>query len=361
MLADALPPIRMLVLTLTGRCNFACRYCYAAEQDQVDMTEETAMAALELAAAGGARFLLQFSGGEPLLQFPLIRTLVHEVERRKLSAQMQIQTNGSLLTRDIARWLYAHNIGIGLSMDGKPSVNDKYRIAKDGSRASAGVARGFAALEAEGIAAGLTCVVTSENVDKLDTIADMAYFYGNVAQVGFDILREQGRGTGMKAPARDSMVKALSKVAERMQKFEKLTGRHVAFTQEHRVRQLARTGNYEFPQCYAMNGEAAFVDVHGGIYACSSLMGFPQYQLGDVKGGRDPEKVRKVGDFIYHAMDVCRHCEVFKECGGGCFSRWLRADGTVIRSEAECAMKNFFIQRFHEEHETRDIGNGIKS
>ena len=24
--------IKMLVLSLTGQCNFACRYCYAAEQ-----------------------------------------------------------------------------------------------------------------------------------------------------------------------------------------------------------------------------------------------------------------------------------------------------------------------------------------
>ncbi len=350
MLTDSLPPIRMLVLTLTGRCNFACRYCYAAEQDQVDMTEETAMAALDLAAAGGARFLLQFSGGEPLLRFPVIRKLVHEVERRKLDAQMQLQTNGSLLTRDMARWIYDHNIGIGLSMDGKPSVNDKYRIAKDGSSASAGVARGFAALEAEGIAAGLTCVVTSENVDKLDTIADMAYFYGNVAQVGFDILREQGRGTGMKAPTAEAMEKALTKTAARMKKFEKLTGRHVQFTQENRVHQLARTGKYEFPQCYAMNGEAAFVDVHGDIYACSSLMGFPDYDLGNVKTGRDPEKVKKVGNFIYHAMDACRHCDYFKQCGGGCFSRWLRADGKVIRSDAECEMKQFFIKKVKREN-----------
>lgn len=353
--ADTLPPIRMLVLTLTGRCNFACRYCYAAEQDEADMTEETAMAALNLAAEGGARFLLQFSGGEPLLRFPLIRSLVHEVERRKLSAQMQIQTNGSLLTRDIARWLYDHNVGIGLSMDGKPSVNDKYRIAKDGSRASAGVARGFAALQAEGIAAGLTCVVTSENAEKLDTIVDMAYFYGNVAQVGFDVLREQGRGIGMKAPTREVMEKALYRTAERMKQFEKLTGRHVAFTQEQRVHQLVRTGNYEFPQCYAMNGEAAFVDVHGRIYACSSLMGFPKYQLGDVKQGRDPGKVRRVGHFIYHAMDACRHCDVFKECGGGCFSRWLRADGTVTRSDAECAMKQFFIKKVHEEKQKSEF------
>ena len=118
MMTTDLSPIRMLVLTLTGRCNFACRYCYAADADQVDMKEETAIAALHLAGRGGNRFLLQFSGGEPLLRFPLIRKLVEIAERNHYDAQMQIQTNGSLLTKDIGTWLYRHGVGIGISCDG---------------------------------------------------------------------------------------------------------------------------------------------------------------------------------------------------------------------------------------------------
>ena len=114
MMTTVLSPIRMLVLTLTGRCNFACRYCYATDADQVDMKEETAIAALHLAGRGGNRFLLQFSGGEPLLRFPLIRKLVEIAERNHYDAQMQIQTNGSLLTKDIGTWLYRHGVGIGI-------------------------------------------------------------------------------------------------------------------------------------------------------------------------------------------------------------------------------------------------------
>ena len=56
---NSMPPIRMLVLTLTGRCNFACRYCYASDVDAVDMDEETAVEAVMMAGASGERFLLQ--------------------------------------------------------------------------------------------------------------------------------------------------------------------------------------------------------------------------------------------------------------------------------------------------------------
>lgn len=343
-----MPPIRMLVLTLTGRCNFACRYCYASDVDAVDMDEETAVQAVMMAGASGERFLLQFSGGEPLLRFPLIRKLVHLVEENHFDAQMQIQTNGSLLTRDMGRFLYDHNVGIGISCDGRPSVMDRTRPARDGSSSSKAAARGFQNLAQEGIGTGITCVVTDDMVKDLPGIADMAHFYGNVHQVGFDILREQGRGGSLHEPTAADMEKALEAVYRRMNMLGKVTGRHIHFTQEDRVERLARTGNYEFPQCYAMNGEAAFIDVHGYIYACSSLMGREKYLLGTVKTGRDPAKVREVGAFIKTAMVKCRSCEYFPLCGGGCFSRWLDKEGRVRPSDAECAMKKFFIRKYLE-------------
>ena len=64
--------IKMLVLSLTGQCNFACRYCYAAEHERSMMSPETALAAVRLAADGGERFVIQFSGGEPLRQMDFL-------------------------------------------------------------------------------------------------------------------------------------------------------------------------------------------------------------------------------------------------------------------------------------------------
>lgn len=346
MMTTDLAPIRMLVLTLTGRCNFACRYCYAADADQVDMKEETAIAALHLAGRGGNRFLLQFSGGEPLLRFPLIRKLVEIAERNHYDAHMQIQTNGSLLTKDIGTWLYRHGVGIGISCDGRKDLMDRTRRRKDGGSSFQAASEGFKNLASAGIGTGITCVVTEDMTDDLPGIADMAHFYGNVHQVGFDILREQGRGAALHAPSAEAMTKALEKTAARMDLLEQMTGRHIHFTQEDRVARLEKTKDYDFPQCYAMHGEAAFVDVHGNIYACSSLMGRERYLLGNVHEGRDPERVKAVAAFVEQSMAECRDCSYFPLCGGGCFSRWLRADGQVKKSEAECAMKQFFIKRY---------------
>ena len=68
-------PIRMLILGLTGQCNFACVYCYADHHPQPRMSFETARQAIDMAAAGGEKFVVQLSGGEPLLAFDLIEEI----------------------------------------------------------------------------------------------------------------------------------------------------------------------------------------------------------------------------------------------------------------------------------------------
>ena len=170
--------IKMLVLSLTGQCNFACRYCYAAEHERSMMSPETALAAVKLAADGGERFVIQFSGGEPLLNFDCLKAVVDYVHKEKLPAVLQLQTNGSLLTDKIAKYLYKNKVAIGVSLDGRPAVNDKLRLKKNGYGATGEILKGIEVLRRNNIARGVTCVVTSENVDTLYQFAARYTFTG---------------------------------------------------------------------------------------------------------------------------------------------------------------------------------------
>ena len=78
------------------------------------MTWETARCAIDLAAAGGAPFILQFSGGEPLLALSLLRRIVDYVRTNQIRARMDLQTNGTLLTEETADFLHHAGIGIGI-------------------------------------------------------------------------------------------------------------------------------------------------------------------------------------------------------------------------------------------------------
>ncbi|MDY4921180.1 MAG: radical SAM protein [Phascolarctobacterium sp.] len=336
--------IKMLVLSLTGKCNFACRYCYAAEHDKSKMSTEIALAAVDLAAASGEKFVIQFSGGEPLLNYTALQKVVEHVEEHKLPAVLQLQTNGSLITDEIAQFLFRHKVAIGVSLDGRPNVNDKLRLKKNGYGATGAILKGIEVLRRNNVACGVTCVVTEDNVEQISGIVEFAYFLGNVRKIGFDILRGQGRGAGLRPPTPEAMEQAMRSVYARRDALQRLTGMPMQIAQQERVKVLCRDCSHAFGHCYAMNGEAAFVDAKGDIYACSSLVGNQEFYIGNVMSGIEEQLVDKTKRQISETMDFCRQCPDFKLCGGGCFARYYGMENKDDYG-AECAMKRVSIDQ----------------
>lgn len=343
-------PIKMLGLSLTGRCNYKCIYCYAQDHCQAEMSYEIAAQALSLAAGPTEdnSFVVQFTGGEPLLAFPLLKKIVSLVEHKHYKARLQIQTNGSLVTDDIARYLFKHKIAIGVSLDGRPQVNNKTRKLANGEGASNATLRGITVLRNNNIGIGITCVVSDENVRELPGIVEMTYYLGNVRKIGFDLLRGQGSGGNLlPASARDVRM-AVQATYALSDKMRTLTKQSIEFSQIHNVKVVESCGEqYHFGHCYAMNGNAAFVDAKGDIYACSSLIGNPDFYLGTVEQGIDAQKLQKVQATIQAAMNFCTNCPDFNSCGGGCFARWY-GTGKKKAYEAECSLKRLSIAWAHE-------------
>src|SRR5262249_46250781 len=74
-----LTPLHIFVVTL--RCEHSCPYCQVSRQStdrsRFDMSESLAIKALEIALQSPSpRLKIEFQGGEPLLNFPLIELLV---------------------------------------------------------------------------------------------------------------------------------------------------------------------------------------------------------------------------------------------------------------------------------------------
>ncbi len=337
----AYPVIRNLILSLTGACNYACAYCYAAYHPEKMMPADTALKATDMAGQSGQPFILQFTGGEPLLAFSTVQAVTDYVEAKGYPAIIQLQTNASLMTEEIAEYLKRHKIATGVSLDGRPAVNDSLRKMKNGNSASEATIQGIRLLASKQIPVGLTCVVTDENVKALPGIVQMAYYLGNVRQIGFDLLRCQGRGTVLRPAKPQDVAAAMEQCYVLAQQLEKATGIHVKFSQLEKIRKIVSGKACSFAQCYAMHGEEAYVTSDGSIYACSSLVGNPAFLLGNVWDGMNLEKTKQVGRSIAEAMHACKECPHLSVCGGGCFTRWQGRDD---KAEEECAMQQTFAK-----------------
>lgn len=116
-----------VILVMTNACNLHCSYCYEHFKNSRSMSLSTAKTIISNIAKGGyKRVQIEFFGGEPLLQFELIKEVCEwawTTYPQKFS--YFVSTNGTLLKDDVLKWFISHKnlIRIGLSYDGTPQMN----------------------------------------------------------------------------------------------------------------------------------------------------------------------------------------------------------------------------------------------
>jgi sulfatase maturation enzyme AslB (radical SAM superfamily) len=117
---------RSLCVVLTTGCNLRCSYCFQPRTAARRMDWSVLRATIDyLLRSPHDEVRLVFYGGEPLLQFPLMRRAVTYAEKVKpvgLAVRYGVITNGTLMTADIAEFLARHRVSTRLSFDGVSEV-----------------------------------------------------------------------------------------------------------------------------------------------------------------------------------------------------------------------------------------------
>jgi His-Xaa-Ser system radical SAM maturase HxsB len=172
--------LHLFVVTL--RCEHSCPYCQvsrrSADRERYDMSEETAMRALDVALSAPPRAIkIEFQGGEPLLNFDLIRTVVEEAECRSKpldkTIEFVITTNLALLTEDILTFCRDHSVLISTSLDGPADLHNRNRPRPGGNShalAVAGIQRVREVLGRDSVGALMT--TTEASLDRVQDIID---------------------------------------------------------------------------------------------------------------------------------------------------------------------------------------------
>jgi sulfatase maturation enzyme AslB (radical SAM superfamily) len=121
-------PVACLDAVLTTACNMNCDYCYQDARNNRRMNWTTLRSAIDLLLASDFEDVrLVFYGGEPLLEFAMIRRAVAYAETVKPAGKRLrygVVTNGTLLGPEVAAFLATHGIETRLSFDGVPAAQD---------------------------------------------------------------------------------------------------------------------------------------------------------------------------------------------------------------------------------------------
>jgi uncharacterized protein len=173
-------PLHIFVVTL--RCEHSCPYCQVSRQStdrsRFDMSEETAMRALDVAfTSPTARLKIEFQGGEPLLNFPLIKNIVAaaKVRAHTLSKKVDfvIASNLALLDDAVLQFCKANDVLLSTSLDGPADLHNKNRPrpgANSHELAVTGIRRAKETLGPDRVGALMT--TTEASLDRVDDIID---------------------------------------------------------------------------------------------------------------------------------------------------------------------------------------------
>jgi len=124
------------IIVLTKRCNHKCVYCQASSVKSgagLDMTRETAGRVLDAVFSSPAKSLaIEFQGGEPLLNWPVLEFVVKEAEARLKSSDKKVGfslvTNLLAMTAGRLDFLLKHNVAICTSLDGPEDLHNINRV-----------------------------------------------------------------------------------------------------------------------------------------------------------------------------------------------------------------------------------------
>ena len=164
---------RVIALT-SSSCNINCDYCYvAASRQSIDRVPIEALPTLiRNCSVGFDQVEFCWHGGEPLLAGKeFYRTAVSiqkkESEKRPITFQNGLQTNGILLDNEWLTFFKANDFGIGISFDAPPETHNLHR-----DHTAEKALNVFSMMRRLAFPCGAICVVSKHNVGKAREIFD---------------------------------------------------------------------------------------------------------------------------------------------------------------------------------------------
>ena len=351
--------VKALCLHIAHTCNLNCSYCFASQGkyhgDRAVMSFEGGKQALDfLVANSGHRknLVVDFFGGEPLMNFQVVKDLVAyarsiEKEHNK-NFRFTLTTNGVLIDDDVIEFANREMSNVVLSLDGRKEVHDRYRVDYAGHGSWEKIVPKFQKLvEARnGKNYYMRGTFTHANPDFVADIQQML-------DLGFTELSMEPVVCAPDDPS------ALTKEDLEIVKneYEKLANLMLRrdeegkpFTFYHYMIDL-KGGPCIYKRISGCGSGTEYMAVTpwGDLYPCHQFVGDEKFLLGNIWDGVSNTAIRD--DFLscnVYARPECADCWAKLYCSGGCAANAYHATGSIkgiyesgcelFRKRMECAI-----------------------
>lgn len=338
-----------ITLSLTHRCNMACRYCYGGVSCKPDMQLDTAKQCIDTALESmpeGSFLNLGLFGGEPLLRFDLIKEIVAYAYRRTsemfVPVRIGITTNGTLVSSDILDYIAEQKINLCFSIDGPEDVHDRNRRYQNGSGSFVEVVRNLElAIQRLGI-------VEVNAVVGPDTLYDVPRTVDFLTNLGVRVIH---LSPNIKATWSAEVCNHFHDVYRQTAEYYIACyqrGDEIALNIIDSKAILFVKGGYSQTDTCTMGDGEWGIAPSGNLYPCERFIGEdndPTFSLGNIQTGINPSLRCALRLKRGNNREECSNCYYKRFCMSWCgCTNWFMSGQTDIPSPAFCEMERATIE-----------------
>ncbi len=328
-----LKKINLLVMP-TDICNMNCIYCFhsAHHEKRGKMSFETLKRLYDITCSEYSEVTIIWHGGEPLVMGLDFYSKAIEMQKDyKVIIRNRMQSNLTLLSDDLSKFLCNNNIGIGTSFDG--CTNDLTRGF------SQEILEGRNKILKNGKQCGFIMVVSNKNIDNL--IESYHFFKRICANYTINMYVSDGN-------QKDDILKLNPRqTIERIKElfdywiYDKECNIHIDYFE--RIINFLITGEKSVCKYNSCLGKWVGIRYNGDIVPCNRY--FPdKYCYGNVWDYNNLSSAFESNGFEKLLLDAitrrekCKQCIAFPLCSGGCNNVALNENGVDENGGDSCVI-----------------------
>lgn len=328
------PEPSYFIVDLTKKCNFNCIYCFRDPSVQEHTENSRLTDILEYITQycrryGKDRIGIQAWGGEPMLQSSQIFKIADYFRKENIAASIEVETNASLITEELAKNLRTAHIHLGISIDGPKMLQDMQRPARNHLSSYAQTMAGIANVKKYyGNDFGVISVITRYSIEHPEELIDHLVTVG-IRNMKFNIVRDNryAREGGL-LPELDQIDDFYKRVFQHILRYYERGIRITESTIHTRFENLVNSSRKNCCESSGCTGGRSILsfDYKGDIYPCE-LTDFEEEKIGSIDDGDLRSLIQKKKQVsLFHkdrTNSECSECPWLFYCRGGCTSRVL--------------------------------------
>ena len=294
-------------------------------------------------------------GGEPLTNLGLVKHVVDYARRKEgWNPHFHLDTNGTLMNEEVARFLADNDFFLQISLDGPQSIHDRYRVFADGRGTFETALRNIKALKklapdyfrkvclsATSAPPGDLVAIDKFFCDEFEDNMTQLIYVNPYDTVFFERCREEVSSDVLQRTNDQLLDQYIALRAD--SKVARIPGIKQELVEKAVIRIHSRRSEFlsdvvSPPGICLPGSRRTFVTCDGRFFPCERVGEQGVFQIGDVDEGISYDRVRRlIEEFISVSSRVCLDCWAQRICSD-CYGFARKGDSVSLdRKKESCS------------------------